>query len=377
MTNETKEKTPISTNGHGQNGHAHQVGMHGLVDKLNDPDVSRSLVNLLDKVESIETAVSAMDEMMRKASALMESVQETQMAAKRMAAGMELLDKLTDPDVSRNLNRMLDKLDSVDIMLSALDEGMKKMPELLESVEKESPLQKRLDGGLELLDKLSDPDVTRNMVRLLDKLDTVETMLSAADELNRKAPELMACMHEDSEKGHVLDQYYELLGKLGKPQVVANFNNLLDKIENLDAVINILDEVVNRNPDLKKPHSVTVQSINELFETLMSALNEEKALLNTVKGGIGILNEVNHILLSSKMQVVVGGVAQAMQVPKEQVPEVGLFGLMKMMGNKDVKKTFGLLSVLLQSIGQRLDELDCAVVAEEELHRAQSKLNTP
>jgi len=355
------EKVPIPANGKQGTGDHTEI-----LQKLSEPEVADSMVRLLDKLDSVDTMVGLMDEMMKKAPAMIEAAQAQRELTQRLSGSMELLDKLTDPQVTNTLSRLIDKLDSVDLLLSATDEFIKKGPDMLDSVQHESPFHAHMEGGMEVLSKLTQPEVTKNLVRLLDKLDTAETVLSAADEVAKKLPQMMESMEQDAQKTEVVNRYYELIGKMGEEKVVNNFHNLLDKIENLDALLNVMDEIVERNPELKQPHSNAVQHINELVEAVMSALEEEKTLLNTVKGGFTILNQVNDILLAPKMHVVVEGIAMAMQEKKDNIPEIGPLGLIRMMRDPDVKRAMGLLDVLLRSIGRQLDALDCASLPENQ-----------
>ena len=329
-----------------------------MVAKLSEPEVSQNLVRLLDRLDTIETSVSAMEEFMYRAPELAESVQKESPHQKRVSEGLALLEKLSDPDVSRSLNRLLDNIDSVETVVSGLNELTQRGPELADSVAHESPYGKSLNEASRLLETLSDPDVIRSFTRLTEKIDTIETMVSAIDEISKRSPELIESMNNESDLGHTIEQYLELGEKLARPEVINNLNHLVDKIENLDAVLNILDSIVRNNPELKVEDSATVRTVNEIASMVIKNFKQERTLVETVTGGLEILNHLNALLLSEKMYLVIDGLSQAMEKKKEDVPNVGLLGFMKQLRDPDVKRAQGLLLVLLKSIGSKLDEFE-------------------
>jgi len=329
-----------------------------LTKKLAEPETAKSLLNLIDRLDTVETALSGLEEMMNKLPQLIDSLQRESQKAQQINEATRLIQKMAEPEVLRALSGILDKAETIETVVSALDMFASKAPELIESAQHESG-DNRISEVMKLLDKVSQPEVIRNTGQILENLDTIATLTSAIGEAERKLPELISSMHTESGLGRTIQQYMELAQKFSDDRVISNLNHLIDKIENLDAVLNILDEVVRNNPELKEPNSTTIRNINELFELLTKSMKDEEAtILETARGGISILAEVNRILLSPKMEVIIKGMSAAMEYDKDEVPKVGPLGLLKMIYDKNTQKTLGLISLLSHEIGGQLDYLD-------------------
>lgn len=345
-----------------------------LAERLAEPETAKSLVGLLDRIDTVETALSGLEEMMEKLPAVIASAQQESQLSGQMREVSMLVDKISQPEVMRALGGLLDKAETLETLVSGLEMLTEKAPELADSFQKESGQGSALGEVSRLVDAISRPEVMRNLTTIIDNMDTIATLASAAGEAERQLPELLASMHNESNLGRTIQQYLELGQRLADDSVINNLNNLVDKIENLDAVLNILDEIVRNNPELKEPNSTTVQNINELFELLTKSMKEEEAsILETARGGIQILAEVNKILLSPKMEVVIRGISSAMKHEKENVPEVGPIGLLKMLSDRNTRKTLGLASLLTHEIGGQLDYLDCNRVADFDAKHADTK----
>jgi tetratricopeptide (TPR) repeat protein len=342
-----------------------------LAERLKEPETAKHLVQLLDKLDTIDAVISGMEEFMRKAPEMLLSIQqESQHALKIKEAGV-LLDKISQPDVMRSLGNLIDKAETLEVAVSALELITEKAPEIAGSIENESGKGLMMSEVLRLIEEVSEPDVIRNLNEILSNLDTIAMLTSALGEAERKFPELIASMHQESEMGKTIHQYLTLLQKLSNDKVINNLNNLIDKIENLDAVLNILDEVVRNNPELKEPSSTTIQNINELFELLTKSMKEEEAtILETARGGISILAEVNRILLSPKTEVIIKGMTSALEYDRNEIPEIGPIGFIRMIRDKNTRKSLGLISILGHEIGRHLEDLDVKAIQEfEQKHR--------
>lgn len=339
-----------------------------LSKKLAEPETAKSLLNLIDRLDTVETALSGLEEMLQKLPQLIDSLQQESQKAQQLNEATRLLEKVAQPEILRALSGILDKAETIETVVSALDMFAEKAPEMIASAQDESGGDSRIREIMTLLDMLSQPEVLRNTSQILGNLDTIATLTSALGEAERKLPEIISSMHDESSLGRTIQQYMELAQKFSDDRVIANLNHLVDKIENLDAVLNILDEVVRNNPELKEPNSTTIRNINELFELLTKSMKDEEAtILETARGGISILAEVNRILLSPKMEVIIKGMSAAMEYDKEDVPKVGPLGLIKMISDKNTQKTLGLISLLSHEIGGQLDYLDCNKAKEFEI----------
>lgn len=336
-----------------------------LAERLAQPETAKALIGLLDRIDTVETALSAAEEVLTKLPEIVQSMQEESRMQTRLREMNTLFDKLSQPEVMRALGGIIDKAEVLETAVSAVEMLTEKAPELIESFQNESKSGGTLSELARLAGQLSDPDTMRNITTVMENLDTIATLTSALGEAERKLPELFESFNSESDLGKTIHQYLMLGQKFADDRVINNLNNLVDKIENLDAVLNILDEVVRNNPELKEPNSVTARNINELFELLTKSMKDEEAtILETARGGIAILAEVNRILLSPKMQVIIRGITSAMEYDKDDVPEVGPFKLIKMLSDKNTRKTLGLTSLLAHEIGGQLDYLDCNRVRE-------------
>lgn len=335
-----------------------------ISERLAEPEVTHSLNRLLDRLDSIDLTLSAVEEVGKKLPNILQDLQESQAHQKRLENGMRLLEKISEPEVTNALTRLLDKLDTVDTLLSAADEVTQKLPQVMSDLPENHELNKRLNEGLKLVEKMTEPETLRSLTGLMDKIETAELLINSAEALTQKLGELAGDL-EQSPHREMLGSYLELGEKLTKPEVYHNLNNLLDKIENLDAVLNILDSVVLENPSLKDPNSPTLKNISELVKIILDSFAEEKHFFETIQGGLAIINEVNRILLSDKMQPIVRGLASAMEVRKDDVPKVGPLKLLRLTTDSEVKQVQGLFYLLLKSIGREFANYECKVPSNE------------
>ncbi|GEM_PF-3208196 len=342
-------------------------GVFALLEKMTDPDVTATLGRMMEKLDSAEIALSTLDEGMKQMPHLFESIDKESGWGTKIEGVFALLEKMTDPDVTATLGRMMMKLDSAEIALSTLDEGMKQMPQIFESIQNESPLNAQLQETFQLIGKLTEPETLRAVSGLVDKMGTAELLLKSVDELLHKMPHLLESIQNESGSSEILMRYIAIAEQLADPRVVGSLEHLLSKIHNLDAVLNILDAVVSDNPELRQENSSLVRNIRDIVRVLAQAVGEDdKGLIQTIVGGLSILQEVNQIILSPKTRVIIEGVSLAMEQKRDELPKVGVFGMLKQLNNEDIKKALGLLVVLLQSIGQRLEALDCEQIAQSE-----------
>jgi len=216
-----------------------------------------------------------------------------------------------------------DRLAGIEASLSKLTAGLNQAPTMLsiatDSVDEllskanqnGTDVDQRIQNGLQLLGRLSDPKVSTALNNLLDMVDKAPGLVSmvadAADEQIAKANQGNISL-EDRIAGMT-----KLLGKISDPSMVEKVENLIKLTDQgpglMAMMVDSMDEFMAKNSMLD-PQNLTF--LKQSGEALTQAINEPPAKVG------------------------------------------GLFGLLRSLKDPDRQKALGLLMNVLKNLGNKL-----------------------
>lgn len=274
-------------------------GTISLQARLNEPNMAMALNRLLDRVETLEKAVSRLADLLEQAPGMVammgDAADETLRRAtargldveQRLKTALELAEKLTAPQMVANINQLLamaDQAPGAMAMMGDMVDGTYRR-----AAERGVDIDQRLRLALELAEKLTDPG----------RINQLNQLLAIADQ----APQMMAMM------GDMAD----------------NLAVRLNLQARLDAGLPIAD---------KATRPETLQKLGEMFDVLLEA-----------ESG----------MLSPQAVRTLSKTANAMVISQQQpIQPAGLLALLRAMGDPNIQRALGFMLAFGRQFGKEL-----------------------
>ena len=243
-------------------------------------------------------------------------------------AGIELQSTLSQEKTLQALNRLLQRLDSLEHSVSKLTEKVQQGPgmlsmmtdmadEAISSVNaKGINFENRLQNLFQLADRLSHPETTKKLETLLGLADQLPGMTSMVTDMVDEGIQKAQENNIDIESR--LHSALSLVEKLTEPETGAKIDQLL--------------QFTNQAPGLI---AMTVDMVDEVM--LDSPLSDAKTMLNPQT--LAMLGKVGDALA---------------QTQKEPVKKVSLMGFMRASRNPDLQKALGFLAKFGENFGKKI-----------------------
>ena len=209
-------------------------------------------------------------------------------------------------------------------------------------------IEERLKAGLAIAEKLTTPEMVAKLDALLDMADQAPLMAAMVgdmvDETVRSAAAKGINIEERLQAGLALTE------RLTDPATLASLNQLLDMAEQGPGMVAMIGDMVDE----------TAVSL-DLESRLQAGLSiAEKATqpetLNKLDEMFDILLEAEAGVLNPKAVRTVGAMAQALvSSQQEKPPKLGIFGLMKAMGDPEIQTALGFMINFAKHFGRRLN----------------------
>lgn len=208
------------------------AGVALLREKLDDPHTSEVVGRLLDRIDALEAAVTRLTDLVEQAPAIVETVTNVADDTVRRAAvrgvdvdervrsGLELLERLSEPETVATMNRLMD--------VAAQSEGMiASVGDMFDETARHLELDGRARAGGRLLERATRSDTVDQLGSMFDTmLDAERGMLNpgAVDALGVAAQSLVAARTAPPRKATV----WQLLRSGRDPQVQRALGFLLE-----------------------------------------------------------------------------------------------------------------------------------------------------
>jgi len=211
-----------------------------------------------------------------------------------------LKERLADPKTVAQLVQLLDRLDAVDQALSLAEIVLRDGPAItamvadtLDEVYREAgvpglELQQRTRTALELAGKLTQPSTAQSLSRLMDQLQVLEHSLEGLRLIVESGPGVVAGLADSLDEfcrqagmsSVDLDQRIQkglqLLGKLTQPATLEALAGLVAQAHVLDQSTGLLAEILERGPGVA---AAVADSVDELYrDALRSGIDPHARL---------------------------------------------------------------------------------------------------
>lgn len=274
-------------------------GATSLQLRLNEPTTNAALNRLLDRVETLEKAVSRLADLLEQApgmAAMVGDMADEQLRQakgrgvdidQRLKTALALAERLTAPEMVANINQLLD-------LAEQAPQAMAMVGDMVDGTVRQAAMRgvdidQRLKLALEMAEKLTDPGRVAQINQLLELAD--------------QAPAALAMM------GDMAD------GMAARLQLQAR----------LDAGLPIAD---------KATRPETLHKLGEMFDILLEA-----------ESG----------MLSPEAVRTLGKTANALVISQQQPAQpIGMFGLLRAMGDPDIQRAMGFLLTFGRQFGKSL-----------------------
>ncbi len=238
-------------------------------------------------------------------------MEQTTHASTNGAAHLE--ERLNNPDTAQALNRLLDRLDTIEEAVDKLDAMMTQGPAMLammtdmaDDVYREAEasgvdLDERLRLTLQLAERLTAPRTAEVLSQLMARMDDLEHLLA----LSEQAPGFMAMLVD------MFDDVYRQTEEAGYD----------------------LHKVIHEGPEafIRINEFAASESFKKLLDS--GVLDPE---------AIDIVGKVGDALVDCSCQ--------------DDMPEVGLFGLLRAIRDPDTRRALGFLTEFGRRFGQELND---------------------
>lgn len=225
-------------------------------------------------------------------------------------------------------------------------------------------VDQRLHDAVGLLERLTAPDTTERLGRLLERLDTVE----AAADLAAQAPAMLAtftdvvdaavaaAQEQDVDVDQRVGAAVSLLGQLTEPDVLDAISVLADELPRLAPIVEGLPHTVATTVDIiddfmarQLAQGVDVEAI---FTNMVMVATQVSNILHTPE--FGALMESG--VLAPRTLEVIGKAGQALaDTQHNNIPKVGLLGALRAAGQPDVQRALGFALTFAEKFGQNME----------------------
>lgn len=290
--------------------------------------------------------------------------------------------RLHDPQTVEKLNRLLDRLDTIERAMDAIERLEAQLPmalnttadivdeELTRAADRGVVLDERARGALRLAEALTEPRTVDTLEQVIARLDTLERAAEWADRLPQAAAVTVDTVDDAlthaAERGVVLDERVReglaLLETLTEPETAQALNALAGRSAQIEQLVALADQA-------PKAIATVVDIIDsEYARAAASGFDPEQALRDAASA----LSKLAELFRTDEFQAlldsgvldpealeVVGSLGIALvesqkEAQRGETPRRGIFGLFGALRDPDVQHALGFLTSFAKRFGQQL-----------------------
>ena len=229
------------------------------------------------------------------------------------------------------------------------------------------------NGAASLEERLNDPQTTKALHRILDRLDAIEEAvdgLATAVDQAPQAANLVTDMVDDTyrtaeEHGVDLDERIQLAlqltERLTAPETVGTLTRLMDRMDDIDQLIDLADQapgMANMMVDMFDDAYRAAEASGHDPELVLRRSAEAVSELSAFVASDEFETLKNSGILDPDAVSVVGkagdALAECRQECGDEPPQVGLWGLFKAFRDSDTRRALGFLTMFGKHFGRKL-----------------------
>lgn len=215
-------------------------------------------------------------------------------------------------------------------------------------------------AGRELNQKLSDEHTVGQLNKLLDRIDVLEQAVERLTGLLEKGPGVAAMIADMVDEGfrraqtqHIdLDERFQLAldlaEKLTQPERVKKLYALLELSDQVPGIMAMTVDVLDESYRKAMAQGL---DLGTLFTQSVAVLKQLSTVLNSQEFA-SLMN--SSILSPATLNVISKAGTALVECGPEQCEQVGIFGLVRGLGDPDRKKAIGFLMNFAKRFGQKL-----------------------
>ena len=332
-------------------------GATSLQLRLNEPMTNAALNRLLDRVETLEKAVSRLADLLEQApgmAAMVGDMADEQLRQakgrgveidQRLKTALALAERLTAPEMVAKINHLLDLADQAPqavAMVGDMVDGTFRQVTM-----RGVDIDQRLRTALALAERLTAPEMVANINQLLDLADQAPQAMAMIGDM------VDGTFRQAAMRGVDIDQRLklalEMAEKLTDPGRVAQINQLLELADQAPAVLAMMGDMADG-----------MAARLELQARLDAGLSiADKATRPETLRKLGemfdVLLEAESGMLSPEAVRTLGKTANALVISQQQPAQpIGMFGLLRAMGDPDIQRAMGFLLTFGRQFGKSL-----------------------
>jgi len=268
-------------------------------------------------------------------------------------AGQHFQEKLTDEHTLTVLNRLLDKIDSleqtVEKIAIATEQGpgyVSMVTDMVDETVRNSAargvdIEQRLGTALHLAERLTAPETVEKLDQLIRFAEHAPGLMSMTTDIVDET------MRKSSEKGidigERLGQASVMLEKLTAPETMEKLNQLMILADQAPGLISMFTDIVDEAMSRAKARGIDLEAHLDtglqLAERITSPEIRDKA------GDMLDINVLKFLATSGKALA---------EVSNQPVKKVGPFGALRALNNPDMQRVLGFLLAVGKNLGQQM-----------------------
>jgi uncharacterized protein YjgD (DUF1641 family) len=290
-----------------------------------------------------------------------------------------LQERLNDPDTAAALNRLIDRIDTLESAVEKLATMMEQGPGMAamfvdvaddtaaQVMDAGINIDERMKNALMLAEKLTAPKTVEVLGGLIDRIDRLERLNAFAEQ----APGMAALFVDiaDDTAAHMMDAGIDLdarlkdalalTEKLTEPRNMQILSGLVDRLEQLDEALAMTDQA----PGMI---AMFVDVADEMFkEAIDAGVDVEKGIIQGAKAAIAFgqilgpheLESIKALVTSGVLEPkavnAVAGAGRALAASQETPAKpIGPLGLVRSLRDPDIQKALGFLIKFAKYFGR-------------------------
>ncbi|MCB9101541.1 MAG: DUF1641 domain-containing protein [Anaerolineales bacterium] len=296
-------------------------------------------------------------------------------------ASAQLQARLDDPNTVAALNRLLDRVESLDKMMGLAEELIQQGPGLaavvadsvdefyVEAARSGTDLELVLQNALQVATRLQNPRLIQLITQLLDQTESLELLVSLIEQgpgvTAMLADSLDEMMRTATSTGldpeALLQNGFQIALRLQNPRLINALTKLLDQTESLE----MLASLAEQGPGVV---AMVADSVDEMVRVSAASGIDFDILMN--KGLAALIKFISVVdsqefdalldsgILEPHTVGVVGqtgrALAQSYALDQTQPHKVGPMGLFKSLNDPDVQRALGFLTAFAKQFGRQL-----------------------
>ena len=229
------------------------------------------------------------------------------------------------------------------------------------------------NGAAHLEERLNNPDTAQALNRLLDRLDTIEEAVDKLDAMMTQGPAMLAMMtdmaddvyREAEASGVDLDERLrltlQLAERLTAPRTVEVLSQLMERKDDLEQLVALGEQAPGFMAMMVDMFDDVYRQTEEAGYDLHKVIHEGPEAfirINEFAASESFKKLLDSGVLDPEAIDIVGKVGDALVdcSCQDDMPEVGLFGLLRAIRDPDTRRALGFLTEFGRRFGQELND---------------------